>query len=233
MEQRTRNSLVKTLVCGFFLLLLTAHPVWAQEDDDERRVVQFTGLIVEGDSMYGVPFVHAYVPNTPRGAITNTYGYFSMAVYEEDSVVFDIIGYQNESYKIPKGADENLSVIVHLVPDTVVLAEVEIYPYPNLREFTQAFLALELPRQRDIDNMYNNLNERVMQRILYHTGADGSMNHRYFMEQQVTRAELRYIDPRGRLSLLDPFAWARFFKDLKSYKKKKDAGLYDYLDDEE
>lgn len=197
--------------------------------DDEKNVIQFTGLVVEGDSMYGLPFVHVYVPNTPRGAITSNYGYFSMAVYAGDSVIFDMIGYKDEHFIIPSDAEENMSVIVHLEPDTTVMAVVEIYPYPNLEEFKRAFLALDLP-QRDIDNMNENLNERLMKRMLYHSGADGSMNHRYFMEKQVVQTEQQFFYPT--VPLLDPFAWARFFKDLKKYKKKKAAGDYDYLDDE-
>ncbi|CAA9281260.1 MAG: hypothetical protein AVDCRST_MAG95-3325, partial [uncultured Adhaeribacter sp.] len=55
-------------------------------------VVQFSGIVASGDSLYGVPGVTVYVPKAGRGTATNEYGYFSMPVLAGDSVVVRALG---------------------------------------------------------------------------------------------------------------------------------------------
>ncbi|MGV3641192.1 MAG: carboxypeptidase-like regulatory domain-containing protein, partial [Adhaeribacter sp.] len=65
------------------------------------QVIQLSGLVTSGDSLYGVPGVTVYVPKAGRGTITNDYGYFSLPVLAGDSVVIRALGYQHLTVKIP------------------------------------------------------------------------------------------------------------------------------------
>ena len=89
------------------------------------------------------------------------------------------------------------------------------------RVFKEAFLALHLPDQKNIDYMQNNLNDQIMQKLLLESGMSASMNHRYYMQRQINAIERRYMVQTN--PLLDPFAWARFFKDVQREKKKNEV----------
>lgn len=191
-----------------------------------KKVIQLTGLVVGGDSMYGVPAVMVYVPKTGRGTSTNEVGYFSMPTLTGDSVVIRALGYKEKSMIVPYTDDDKLSLIIQLEEDTLMLPEVEIFPYPTEALFKEAFLALKLPEQNDLNNMQSNLNERIMDRIRFNTGNDGSLNHTYFMNSQVQRIENKNYYPT--VPLLNPFAWAKFIKQVKEGGlKNKD---YDRMD---
>ncbi len=82
-------------------------------------------------------------------------------------------------------------------------------------------LALNLPDEDQYANMRGNLDENLLARMFDVMPMDGSMNHRYFMNQQFDR--LQYgAGPRPN-PLLNPFAWGEFIKSIKrgDFKKKK------------
>lgn len=195
---------------------------------EAKKVIQFSGLVVGGDSSYGVPGVHIYVPKAGRGTITSSVGYFSLATLTGDSIIVKSLGYKEKYFIIPGNAEDKLSVIIELMEDTLMLPIVEIFPYPTEKIFKEAFIALKLP-ETDIDNMHKNLNEQVMKRMLYTMDQDGSMNHKYYMQQQVAIAGNRMMYPT--LSLLNPFAWKKFIESIKKGEHKNKAADYQYDDE--
>ncbi|MBX9850868.1 MAG: carboxypeptidase-like regulatory domain-containing protein [Cytophagaceae bacterium] len=198
--------------------------------DPFKRVIQLSGLVVAGDSSYGVPGVSVYVPKAGRGAITSSVGYFSFPVLSGDSVVIKSLGYKEKHFVVPVQEEDKLSVIIQLMEDTLLLPVVEIFPYPTEKLFKEAFLALKLPEQ-DLDNMHKNLNEQVMKRMLYNVDQDGSMNHKYYMQQQVVKTENRMMYPT--INFLNPFAWSKFIQSVKKGELKNKASDYYYEDDED
>jgi hypothetical protein len=65
--------------------------------------------------------------------------------------------------------------------------------------------------------MDNNLDPMTLMEMARVTPMDGSENHRYFTQQQAIYLHDAY-GPRYN-PLLNPFAWAEFFKSLKKKKK--------------
>ena len=207
----------------FVSLFLIFGSINAQVDEDSREeynLIQFSGIVVEGDSMLGVPGVHVFNPSTGRGTSTNLLGFFSFPVMPGDSLMIAAVGFQREYYRVPEDSTENYTVVVRLSEDTLMLPMLEIIAFPSERVFKEAFLALNVRTAQDQTNMNNNLNDQIMRRLLMDQEDDGSMNHSYYMNQQLYYMEQRYMY-RTDISLLDPFAWGRFFKDLESEKKKK------------
>ncbi|MFN6946814.1 MAG: carboxypeptidase-like regulatory domain-containing protein [Cytophagaceae bacterium] len=201
----------------FIALLFFTFPVFSQDEAAQNQaaqelIVQFSGLVVGGDSLYGLPGAYVYVPASGRGTTTNYVGYFSMPALAGDSVVVRSLGYQENFFIIPKDGRMDISVVIELSADTTLLPEVEIFPYPTEQIFKEAFLALQLPDDQT-SNMQNNLNEQLMRRMLANTPAGANMNHRYFMQQQVIKTENRFMQPT--LSLLNPFAWRHFIDQVR------------------
>lgn len=187
-----------------------------------RMVIQFSGVVIGEDSTSGVPGVHIYVPVAGRGTTSNQYGYFSMPVLKGDSVVISAMGYQKQFFIIPGDQGESITVAIELLSDTTYLPTVEIFPYSTEELFKEAILALELPEQ--LDKNSPNMGEDVLARMFRDMPMDGSMNHRYYMEQQFFKTHNRFSDPRYNNPLLNPFNWAKFIQSVKNgdLKRKKE-----------
>ncbi len=183
-----------------------------------RKIIQFSGLIVSGDSAFGTPGVYVFVPKEGRGTMSNAIGYFSMAALTGDSIVIKSIGFKEKYFVIPATLEDKVSVIIEILEDTLYMPIIEITPWPTERLFKEAFVALRLPEQH-LANMNNNLNEQVLKRMMYNMGASGSSNHRYYLQQQTLSTENQYFAPT--LSLMNPFAWKSFIDGVKRGDLKK------------
>ena len=189
-----------------------------QAQGSQRRIIQLSGMVLgEEDSIRGLPGVHVYVPKAGRGTSTNFTGFFSMPVLAGDSVVISSVGYVRQHYIVPSTMNVDfLTVVVEMSTDNTYLNEVTILPFPTEEVFKQAVLALNLPVDRGVDP--RNLNAELMALMMRTTPMDGNLNYRYYMEQynsSITNRQMGVVNP-----LLNPFAWAQFFRDLKRNKKK-------------
>ena len=203
---------------GFLLIGFTSTCAYAQ---GKVEVIQLSGLVLGEDSTSALGGVNVYVPTAGRGTATNQYGYFSMPVLPGDSVLFSTVGYKRQYYVVPKKQYESLTVIVELATDTTYLPAITVFPFPSEEVFKDAVLALNLPDNDQYANMRGNLEENLLARMFEAMPMDGSMNHRYFMNQQFDRVQYG-SGPRPN-PLLNPFAWGEFIKSIKrgDFKKKK------------
>lgn len=212
MKRSTAYVWVLVLVAG---ALFASSP--AQAQGNKRRIIQLSGIVLGEDSTSGVPGVHVYVPKAGRGTSTNITGFFSMPVLGGDSIVISSVGYVRQSYIVPADLNEDfLTIVVEMTTDNTYLREVTILPFPTEEVFKQAVLALNVPMDNGIDS--RNLNSELMALMMRTTPMDGNLNYRYYMEQynsSITNKQLGVTNP-----FLNPFNWARFFRDLKANKKK-------------
>lgn len=212
-----RILVVATLLVG--VGLVNCQEAQAQ---GERQILQLSGLVLGEDSTSGLGGAHIFVPEAGRGTTSNPYGYFSMPVLAGDSVIFSSVGYKRQHYIVSKNATENLTIVVEMQTDTMYLEPIAIFPFPTEELFKEAILALQLPDEGQYNNMRQNLGAELLARMFDNMPMDGSMNHRYFMQQQFDRMQYS-AGPRPN-PLLNPFAWAEFIKSLKrgDFKKRND-----------
>lgn len=210
----------KILGVAVFMSILWTLTVSTVQAQGKSSVIQLSGLILGEDSTAALAGANIYVPAAGRGTSTNQYGYFSLPVLAGDSVIISSIGYKKQYYLVPRDQRESLTIVVELQTDTTYLPGVVVFPFPTEEIFKEAVLALELPDQDQYDNMNENLNADLLARMFEAMPMDGSMNHRYFMNQQFDR--LQYGSGPRPNPLLNPFAWAEFIKSLKrgDFKKK-------------
>lgn len=205
---------ITRLVFIFLLLMIAGHT--AQSQQYQKRVIQLSGVVIGSDSSRAVPGVHVYVPKAGRGAVTNAAGFFSMPVLVGDSVVISAVGFVRQHYIVPNHYSDFLTLIIEMVEDVTFLNQVTITPFPTEEVFKQAVLALNIPMDEgQIDR--KNLNAELMALMVRTTPMDANMNYRYYMEQTAAGYSERY-QPRVN-PFLNPFNWAKFFRDLKKAKK--------------
>ena len=68
--------------------------------------------------------------------------------------------------------------------------------------------------------MEANINVQIMNRLMQTSDLVASSSYRYYMDQQAMLMQRKYMYTTNPLT--DPFAWARFVRDLKEHKKKKE-----------
>jgi CarboxypepD_reg-like domain len=177
----------------------------------EKKLIQLSGT-VRNELLQPMPFAHILVLNNYRGAITNNFGHFSLVVEESDSVLISSVGYKRKYMEIPSNSVSNfLNLEIILLVDTLAIEEAKIYPWKTYEEFRDAFVNLTLPTD-DMERARRNIALIRTQIIMDHEPS-ARANFRNVMEQQYQQTFIQGQFPSYQL--LNPFAWAKFFKALK------------------
>ena len=207
----------------YFLIvfILFASGMAAQDDTlvPHRPVVQFSGVVVAGDSLAPVPLAAVYRNRDNRGTFTDYFGFFALPAYVGDTIVFSHLGHATASYVIPGDLTENrYSIIQVLTTDTINIPEAFIYPWPSRENFREEFLALELP-DSGAEIARKNLDKLLLKDKMYEMSMDGSENYKMAMKE--FNQKLYYAGQDPPIKLLDPFAWAAFIKALSDGSLKR------------
>jgi len=211
---------IKRYIPLLLAMLCFAPEIKAQEDPDE--LVQFSGIVVTGDSINPVPFTNIMIKNSWRGTVADYYGYFSFVAYKSDTVVFSAIGFKKGEFIIPDTiTGDRYSLVQVMASDTIMLPQTVIYPWPSREDFVDAFLNFDVPDD-DYERARKNLAGSKIREMAEKYPMDANMNFKYSMQQQ--QDKLYYIGQTQPISVLNPFAWAQFIKAWKEgkFKRKKD-----------
>jgi len=205
----------KTLLLCFLLSFGGAFTVLAQ---NQKRIIQLSGIILGPDSMSVVPGAHIYVPKAGRGTTSNRTGFFSLPVLVGDSVVVSYVGYERQHYIVPKNASEFQTVIVEMIEDATFLKEITVMPFPTEEVFKEAVLAMNIPMDDNgIDK--RNLNSELMELMLRTMPMDGAANYRYYMDQYPGSINDKFSARTN--PFLNVFNWVNFIRQLKKDRKNK------------
>ncbi len=194
----------------------------------KNELVQFSGVVVSGDSLQPIAFTSIMIRGTSRGTISDYYGFFSFVAKMKDTVEFAAIGFKRNFFVIPDTLkDHRCSLIQLLKPDTVLLKEIVIFPWPTKEQFKEAFIRLRAPYD-DLARAERNLDQRSIDFLASVMPMDGSMNFKWQMQEQSSR--VYYAGQLPPNNLLNPVAWAKFvqmwqtgeFKSKNPYKKNND-----------
>jgi hypothetical protein len=201
----------------FFFGLSNSH---AQTSSNQPKVIQFSGVVAEGDSLFGIPGAAVISLKSGTGTNTNLMGYFSLPVFEGDSVLIACLGYKKRYIVIPKDTNQSYSIIIKMLEDTLILPQIDLFVFPSEETFKEIFLAMELSGKSDYANMQSNLNEQIMARITTKMDIPASVTFRNSLDKQAQLAQQKYVYTTN--PLLDPFAWARFLNEVKLQKERKE-----------
>jgi hypothetical protein len=191
---------------------------------DNRRkpgdLLQFSGVVVSGDSLQPVPFTAIMVKGTYRGTLSDYYGFFSFVAQEGDTIEFSVLGFQKSTYILPDSLDgSRYSIIQVLNQDTIMLPMTVIYPWPTKEQIYEYFLKAPVPDD-DLERARKNLAQETIVDMAMTIPMDATMNYRNSMSQYNTRLYNAGQIPMN--NLLNPIAWAKFVQAWKKgdFKKK-------------
>jgi len=214
----TIQLLKRSIVLSIFLLIALATQAQSGKD---KEVIQFSGVVVTGDSLAPVPFVSVIIEQTNRGTMTDLYGYFSFVAQKGDTVSFSALGFKKHATVIPDSlAEKKYSMIEILYADTFELAEAIIYPWPTKEQFREAFINMHVP-ETDAERASRNLTQAAMYDRMSRMPADGSENFKYQMQNFQNR--IYYAGQAPPINIFNPFAWAKFIEAWRDGEFKKKA----------
>ncbi len=180
----------------------------------ELEVIQFSGVLVTGDSLIPVPYSNVYRTRDNTGVISNVLGFFTLPAFKGDTIMFSNVGYRNITYVIPADTEDKMHSIVQLIaPDTIRIADVNVFPWPTRTAFKHDFLALELPED-NLARMQRNLDPLEMKKRIAFLGPDGASSASFAMNNESLR--LQSMGTAQNISLMNPFAWAQFISALRN-----------------
>ncbi len=134
------------LLLSLFCVLHT----YAQDEEETKNLIQFSGILLSTDTTtteaQPIFYAHIQIKNTRRGASSNLDGLFSIAAYEQDTVLFSALGFEPNYIVIPDDLEDGdaYSIVHFMQPDTLLLEEAIIYPWPTPDQFKREFLALDI-----------------------------------------------------------------------------------------
>ncbi|ANQ50216.1 carboxypeptidase-like regulatory domain-containing protein [Flammeovirga yaeyamensis] len=208
----------KYLLIFSIFALFTSLEVKAQ---GEQNSIQFSGIVVEGDSSYGVPGAHVYIKQAGKGTVTNHAGFFTMPTQVGDTVVVSSVGFAKQEIVIPKRDDLGFTVLIEMREDVTELPLLEVFPYPTKEIFEEAFLALGEQKDQRIENMEKNLSQEKLTMMSNALPMGATGNYKYYMNYRADQIATQYFMETAN-PLLNPFAWGDLIKSIKrgDFKKK-------------
>jgi hypothetical protein len=206
-----------------FLTLLTATGLLAQGPvtAPQRDLIQFSGVVVTGDSLEPVPFTSIMVKGSYRGTVSDVYGYFSFVALEGDTLQFAAVGFKRSLFVVPTDLVESKYSMIHqLYPDTIMLGTANVYPWPTREQFADAFLNMELAEDDYLRALHNLSPAQMMQRM-EDMPPDPAGSYQSLAMLDATKIYNQGTVPT--VNLMNPIAWAQFIQAWKAgaYKKKR------------
>jgi hypothetical protein len=209
------------------LFLLISYSFISQTNSSlsKSHLIQISGVVLDQDSGSRIPYVSILVKGTKKYYMSDQRGFFSLVAYPNDEIEFHSISHKNRTYKINDTLNQKYySIIQLLAKDTILLQEIEIYPWPSKEEFKRAFLALNL-NSTDIDRAENNLQRDELSYLERTKNSSSSENYKYVMQAYYTK--IYSVGQQPMNNLLNPIKWAQFidawrkgkFKSKTSQKK--------------
>jgi len=181
--------------------------------------IQFSGIVVTGDSLNPVPYSAIMVNHTHRGTISDYFGFFSFVAHEKDTILFKALGFRESLFIIPDSlSDKRYSLIQVLFPDTIKLSTVNIYPWHTKEDFKEAFLNAPAPDD-DVSRAAANIGPSRMLVMLETMDADGYSNYKIAADEYSNK--LYYAGMAPPINLMNPMAWASFIDALRTGKLKE------------
>jgi hypothetical protein len=201
----------KYVILLTFLTLLVTLLSSSGTQAQKRDPIQISGIIRD-ESREPLPYAHIIVVNAGKGSIADKRGRYSFIVYPNDTLIFSSLGHERKQVVVPEDLDViHYSMDVQLDRVPFEIEEVTVFPWATYEQFSEAFIALDLPED-DYDRAIANI--ALIQTWMEMEGLapDPAASFRYAMHQHHYRSMYAGQPPNN---LLNPFAWGQFIQAIR------------------
>ncbi|TXI14384.1 MAG: hypothetical protein E6Q66_06680 [Pedobacter sp.] len=200
---------IRLIIVSLFCLVYS----FAQAQD--KRLVQFSGIITTPDSNTFVPYVTITNKTAHNQAyIANYKGYFSFVANENDTLVFSAVGYQSILITIPPNlADQRYTLMVKMKQIVINLPAVRVYPWASTDEFKKEFMTMKVADD-DLAIAKKNLTKKGLAPSYTSVPRDGQEITSASFQNYHNSLENKNINQNYANPLLNPFAWKSFLEQI-------------------
>lgn len=203
------------IIITLSLLLFSTHFLFAQDKEKkEPKLVQLSGVIVSVDSLDNVSYTTVYDKTTRKGTISDYYGYFSFVTRPGDTIVFNSFGFKPSTYIVSDSLEGDRYSMIHVMtPDTMLLPQVDVYPWPSKEQFAKAFVEME-PYDDALRKAQRQLSGENLAFAAAKLPTDASLSYSWEAQQNHTRLYTQGQMPVN--NLFNPASWASFVQSWKN-----------------
>ena len=181
----------------------------------DKKLVQFSGIIMNRDSNTVVPYVTiTNVTGRDQFFSANYKGYFSFVANEGDTLVFTAVGYKREGVVIPINLSDNkYTILMKLQQDVINLPMVRVYPWASTDEFKKEFMTLKFADD-DLEIAKKNVSRESLSAMMASLPRDGAEMQSFNFQNNHNRLVNKNINQRLANPLLNPFAWGALIQQI-------------------
>jgi hypothetical protein len=186
-----------------------------QSRGQEKKIVQFTGIITDIESEHPVPYVSIVNLSYQHQFYTaNHQGFFSFVAHEGDTIQLSSVGYRNAQVIIPKTTEDKYTALIKMTPDLISLPAVHLLPWASVEEFNIAFMNLNVASD-DLLLAKENLSRQSLMEMSRTIPLSANEMQTFNSNQAHINLTNKNINQRGNNPLLNPFAWGQFINHIK------------------
>lgn len=214
--RKIRNILVGCFALG---LALSASA-------QQRKLVQFSGVIHNADTNVIVPYVTVTNLSYNYQAFTaNHQGYFSFVAHEGDTILFSSVGYRSAQLVIPRVSEDKYTAMVNMTAEIKELPVVTPYPWASIDEFNMAFMSLEIADD-DFVVAKKNLSPESLAALAAVTPRSAEEIQNFNAMQNHIGLTNKAVNQRMANPLLSPFAWGNLIRQISEGNKSRGKSRY-------
>ena len=206
----------------YYIILILGLPIISIDCQvvEKELFIQVDGLVVNNDGV-PLPNVNIISFEMARGTTTERNGVYSIVSTPGDTLLYSAIGYKKSLVKLPsqlEGARFTNDVV--LEEDTIRIDNVVILPWKTYDEFMKAVIAYDITT---VETKNMNVNIAMIRRSINNINITVSpeAGYRYAMRQNYAALQTKNAYPVN--NLLNPFAWAKLIKGIKSGMFKSES----------
>jgi hypothetical protein len=140
---------------GFLLICMLFSLNFLKAQEKKKAQIILKGTIFNEETFEPISNVH--ILSSSYATISNDKGYFSLNCYPGDTIRFSYVGFIKSYVIIPDSVrEEKLSLLVYMVPDTILLKEVDVIAWCK-KSFKNEFLKLQMNDPRE-ETLKQNIN---------------------------------------------------------------------------
>lgn len=203
------------------LFLFTASLAYSQTPD--KKLVQFSGVIINADSNSVVPYVTiTNRSQEDKSFLANYKGYFSFVAHEGDTLLFSAIGFKREGVVIPENLPESkYTIMVKMKQEIVNLPTVHVFPWASMDDFKREFLTMKFADD-DLAIAKKNVSRESLAALAADLPRDGQEMQNLNFQNNHSRLVNKNMNQRMSNPLLSPFAWGALIQQIMQGDKSRD-----------
>ena len=194
---------------------------------EAQEQIRLSGKIFQNDSLTILLGSHLIV-NGERGTSTDLNGDYVLDVNRGDTLFVSHLGFHSTLFIVPQKPEFNSSQCnFYLIPDTTLLEQIEVYPWPNRDMFAKEFMDLEL----DGEEVELNLDPVTEDKSVSNVGAGGISMNKMFKYKNFYKLdnEKKELDAWVRNERRNDYVSARLKKTVKTLTGMEDQQIEEFV----